>query len=108
MTENAGAAQAQVLLDALYEQIGKISHRLESAELRGLRTSVRGATHDRREQSELRRDLYEAHRLIDGLHQRFPETDQRATARLRTRPSSSSASKVTSSRMVVQAAASNT
>jgi hypothetical protein len=38
------------------------------------RTSARGAAHDHRQQSELRHELYEAHRLIDGLHRRFPET----------------------------------
>ena len=79
MVDDVGVAQARLLLAALYEQVAKISHRLESAELRGLRTSTRGAHYDRREQSGLRRDLYEAHHLIDGLHRRFPETDHRAT-----------------------------
>jgi hypothetical protein len=32
--------------------------------------------------AELRRDLYEAHRLIDGLHRRFPEVRPAPTARL--------------------------
>jgi hypothetical protein len=47
-----------------------------SKRLRGVAyaPSTRGALHDRREQAELRRDLYEAHRLIDGLHRRFAET----------------------------------
>jgi hypothetical protein len=79
MVDDVGVAQARLLLAALYEQVAKISHLLESAELRGLRTSIRGATCDRREQSGLRRDLYEAHHLIDGLHRRFPESDHRAT-----------------------------
>jgi hypothetical protein len=52
---------------ALYEQVAHIAQELEAAELRGLRTSQRGAVHDRRQQSELRRDLYEALRLIDGF-----------------------------------------
>ncbi|MCV7228315.1 hypothetical protein [Mycolicibacterium komossense] len=77
MVDDVGAAQARLLLNALYEQVAKISHQLESAELRGPRTSVRGAGCDRREQSALRRDLYEAHRLIDGLHRKFPDTDPR-------------------------------
>jgi hypothetical protein len=74
MSEDAGAAQARLLLTELYEQIHEISRKLETAEMRGLRVSARGATHDRREQSQLRRDLYEAHHLVDGLHRRFPET----------------------------------
>lgn len=74
MVENAAAAQAQILLDALHEQVADISKKLERAEMRGVRTSARGALHDRREHSALRSDLYEAHRLIDGLHKRFPET----------------------------------
>jgi hypothetical protein len=77
MVDDIGASQARLLLDALYEEVARISHRLESIELRGLRTSARGALFDRREQSGLRRDLYEAHRLIDGLHRRFPATDTR-------------------------------
>jgi hypothetical protein len=63
-------AQAPELLGALYEQVAHISQELEPAELRGLRTSQRGAVHDRRQQSELRRDLREAHRLIDGSRKR--------------------------------------
>jgi hypothetical protein len=74
MVEDAGTAQARILLSALHEQIITISQKLEAAEMRGLRTSIHGAMHDRREQAELRRDLYEAHRLLDGLHKRFPQT----------------------------------
>jgi predicted nucleic acid-binding Zn-ribbon protein len=74
MVENPGAAQARLLLGALHEQVAAISHKIEKAERRDHRTSTRGAVHDRRQQSELRRDLYEAHRLIDGLHHRYPET----------------------------------
>jgi hypothetical protein len=74
MTDDAGAAQARALLRELGEHVAEISHKLEAAELRGARTSIRGATHDRRHRSTLRRELYEAHRLIDGLHRRYPET----------------------------------
>jgi hypothetical protein len=80
MTEDAGAAQARALLRELGEHVAEISHKLEAAELRGARTSIRGATHDRRHRSTLRRELYEAHRLIDGLHRRYPETLPRAGA----------------------------
>jgi hypothetical protein len=74
MGDEMGAAQARALLKELFEQVADISRKLERAELRGHRTSARGAVHDRRLQSELRRELYEAHRLIDGLHRRFPTT----------------------------------
>jgi hypothetical protein len=74
MAENAGAAQARELLGALHQHVAEISQKIEKAECRGRRASIRGAAPDRRLQSELRRELYEAHRLIDGLHRRFPET----------------------------------
>ncbi len=80
MVEDAGTAQARILLEALFEQVADISQKLETAEMRGLRTSIRGALHDRREHSELRRDLYEAHRLIESLHKRFPDTRPRRQA----------------------------
>lgn len=68
-----GAAQARVLLDALREHVAELSQKIEVAEGRSRRTSVRGAAHDRMLVSALRRDLYEAHGHIDGLHRRFPE-----------------------------------
>jgi hypothetical protein len=74
MGEDAGAAQARALLRELRDQVADISTKLEAAERHDPRTSIRGATHDRRRRSALRRELYEAHRLIDGLHCRFPET----------------------------------
>ena len=77
MVDDAGSAQAWLLLGELYEQVGEISQKIETAESRGHRASIRGAAHDRRHQSALRRELYEAHRLIDGLHRRFPETSTR-------------------------------
>jgi hypothetical protein len=74
MVDDAGSAQARLLLGEPYEQVAAISHKIEMAENRRHRASIRGAAHDRRHQSALRRELYEAHRLIDGLHRRFPET----------------------------------
>lgn len=74
MTEEVGAAQARVLLAALDEQVVEISRELEAIECRGHRASIRGAVWDRRREAELRRSLYEAYRLIGGLHRRFPET----------------------------------
>lgn len=75
MVDDAGSAQAGALLRELYEHVADISRKIELAEQRGCRTSARGAIHDHRHQSVLRRELYEAHRLIDGLHRRFPETE---------------------------------
>jgi hypothetical protein len=74
MVDDAGAAQARALLRELYEQVAVISNKLEAAERSVARTSIRGATQDRRQRSALRSELYEAHRLIDGIHRRFPET----------------------------------
>lgn len=72
MVDDAGSAQARLLLGELYEQVAGISRKIEKAESRSRRESIRGAAHDRRHQSALRRELYEVHRLIDGLHRRFP------------------------------------
>jgi hypothetical protein len=74
MVDDAGAAQARALLRELYEHVAAISEKLEAAESGDLRTSARGAARDRRHRLALRRELYEAHRLVDGLHRRFPET----------------------------------
>jgi predicted nucleic acid-binding Zn-ribbon protein len=73
MVENVGTAQAREFLAALHEQVAELSQKLENAERRHRRTSIRGAAHDRRRQNALRQELHEAHRLIDGLHRRFPE-----------------------------------
>ena len=74
MDNDAGVAQAQKLLTALNQQINDISQKLEVIEARGRHQSVRGALCDQKQRNELRRDLYEAHRHIDGLYRRFPET----------------------------------
>jgi hypothetical protein len=74
MVDDAGAAQARELLRAMYRYVADISHKLETAERRHRRTSLRGAMQDHRQLLCLRRELYEAHHLIDGLHRRYPET----------------------------------
>ncbi|MET0698924.1 MAG: hypothetical protein ABWY93_04600 [Mycobacterium sp.] len=79
MIEDAGAAQARALLKELHGHVAELSQKIEAAEGRGHRASIRGAALDRRAHNTLRRELYEAHRLIDGLHRRFPEI--RALAR---------------------------
>ena len=74
MVDDTGVAQARELLAALHEQVEDISQRLETIEGRDPGTSARGAAHYQRHRNELRRELYEAHRHIDRLHRRFPET----------------------------------
>jgi hypothetical protein len=58
----------------LWEQIEAISRRLEAAEARAKTVSASRARCSRRLAAQLRRDLYDAHHLIDGLHRRFPQT----------------------------------
>jgi hypothetical protein len=74
MVEDANTAQARELLDSLYTHVDEISARLEAAEEKrqGSRGRIEGVM--RRQAASLRRELYEAHRLIDGLHGRFPTT----------------------------------
>ena len=74
MSDDAEVEQALSLLRELDAQVERVSRKLEIVERRNRRTSARGIAHVHRQQSELRRDLYEAHRLIDGLHRRYPET----------------------------------
>jgi hypothetical protein len=76
MIEDANESQARMLLAALYEHVAQISRRIESAERRCPPTSIRGSALHHRQQSQLRRELYEAHHLIDGLHRRFPKTNR--------------------------------
>jgi hypothetical protein len=74
MDDEAGVAQARALLRELHDQVETLSRKIDIAERRHRRTSVRGVAAIRRQQSSLRGELYEAHRLIDGLHRRYPET----------------------------------
>jgi hypothetical protein len=70
--EDAGSAQAQALLRELHGHVAGLSHKLQAAEARSRRARARGNTRKDPVTSTLRRDLHEAHRLIDGLHQRYP------------------------------------
>jgi hypothetical protein len=73
MDDRVGEAQARALLGELRGHVGYISHKLQAAEERNRRAQLRGT--NRRDPSEgtLRRELHEAHRLIDGLHRRYPD-----------------------------------
>ena len=74
MEDDAGSAQALALLGELYAHVADISHKLEAAESRTRRARARGNTRKDPVSGGLRRELYEAHRLIDGLHRRYPQT----------------------------------
>jgi hypothetical protein len=74
MREEADTAQARELLHFLYAHVDEISQKLEAAEDRCRQENGRSQSWVRREAAGLRRELYEAHRLIDGLHRRFPTT----------------------------------
>ncbi len=74
MVDDAGSAQAQALLGEMYGLVADISHKIEAAEARNRRARARGNTRKDPITGVLRRELYEAHRLIDGLHRRYPQT----------------------------------
>jgi hypothetical protein len=74
MFEDADTAQARELLHSLYAHVDEISERLEAAEEKSEQAHGRIERAVRRQAASLRRELYEAHRLIDGLHGRFPAT----------------------------------
>jgi predicted nucleic acid-binding Zn-ribbon protein len=87
MIEEPAVAQARLLLDALHEHVAEISEKLQGAERKNRNLRSMGTVSDQRRTAELRRDLYEAYRLIEGLHKRFPEVRPAPTARL-SRPES--------------------
>jgi hypothetical protein len=70
--DDAGSAQALALLRELHGHVAGLSDKLEAAEARSRRARARGNTRKDPVTSTLRRDLHEARRLIDGLHQRYP------------------------------------
>ncbi|TDZ93464.1 hypothetical protein [Mycobacteroides salmoniphilum] len=76
MVEEVSVAQAQSLLRCLYEQVNEISEALTRAQHRIGHTAAQSPScrHQRLSVAEMRKDLYEAHRLIDRLHHRYPAT----------------------------------
>jgi hypothetical protein len=78
MADDASVAQAGALLRELWGHVSDISQKLEAADERNRRAHLRGISRRNTTAGSLRRELYEAHRLIDGLHRRFPETDTRS------------------------------
>lgn len=82
MFEEVSVAQARILLASLYDHVAEISAAVAAVERRLGTTTVRSAALSRQRQRAvgLRKDLYEAHRLIDALHLRFPATQQAASS----------------------------
>lgn len=74
MVDDVGAAQARALLRELFRYVSEVSQKLQAADERNRRSHLRGIARRDATAGALRRDLYEVHRLIDGLHRRFPET----------------------------------
>ncbi|MCV7422713.1 hypothetical protein H7K45_19375 [Mycobacterium yunnanensis] len=80
MDDDAQTAQALALLRELHGHVAGLSHKLEAAEARSRRARARGNIRKDPATLALRRDLHEAHRLIDGLHARYPKlTRERST-----------------------------
>ena len=82
--DEADTAQARELLQSLHAQVDEISKKVESAEGRTRRVQGHAAVVARRRVASLRHELYEAHRLIDGLHRRFPDARPRRVTGPRT------------------------
>ncbi|CPU37660.1 Uncharacterised protein [Mycobacteroides abscessus] len=74
VVEDASVAQARELLASLYEYVGKVSASIVKAEnlIRYTQRHRSSYRHHRLRLDGMREDLYEAHRLIDGLHRRYP------------------------------------
>lgn len=76
MLEDVSVAQARILLASLHGHVEEISAAVAAIERRLGATTGRpvALSHQRERAAALRKDLYEAHRLIDALHLRFPAT----------------------------------
>ncbi|AYM44753.1 hypothetical protein DYE20_14650 [[Mycobacterium] chelonae subsp. gwanakae] len=69
-------AQARTLLASLYAHVSEVSQNMVKTEHLIRHTPKHSSTHrhHHRRAAAMRRDLYEAHRLIDGIHHRYPAT----------------------------------
>lgn len=79
MVDDPGAAQAQALLNVLYECVAVASNKLDSAEERNRRAASRGVSRRDPSVGELRRELAEARKLIASLHRQYPQTMDQGT-----------------------------
>ena len=78
--DDPDTAQALELLQSLHAHVDEISKKVETAETRTRRVQGHAALVARRRVATLRHELYEAHRLIDGIHRRFPDARPRRIA----------------------------
>ena len=76
VVDDAESAQAQALLGELYGHVAETRHKLEAAEYR--RAHAHGSSLQDPIVRVLRLELHEVHRLIAGLHRRFPECVERS------------------------------
>jgi hypothetical protein len=74
MAEDAGVGQARMLVGLLRDEIAEISDKLKAPDSDVHRRTEHGHHRRVRRAAVLRRQFYEAHRLLDGLYRRFPET----------------------------------
>lgn len=75
MVEDSSVAQARALIASLYEHVKTTSEAIEKAERQLQRAPLASVRLNQRLRvREMRKDLHEAHRLIQNLHQRFPAT----------------------------------
>lgn len=82
MPNDADRAQARMLVSLLRHEITEISDELEAAEKRARRhPHKRGHDSGAKRIAVLRPRLYEAHRLLEGLYRRFPDTCDRPRER---------------------------
>ena len=74
MGDDHSVAQARLLLARLDTHVNEVSQKITIVGQQMQRTDLHSSTQRRHRQhaAALRSELYETHRLIDGLYQRFP------------------------------------
>jgi hypothetical protein len=71
--DDPDVAQARLMLANLWDVVGDTSRKLEALEGQGrVNRPTRSPVHNSRRAADLRRELYETHRLIDRINARFP------------------------------------
>ena len=93
VAEDAGVAQARMLVGLLRDEIAEISDKLKAPDSDVHRRTEHGHHRRVRRAAVLRRQFYEAHRLLDGLYRRFPEALDASHPRRAARRGVSSASR---------------
>jgi hypothetical protein len=93
VAEDAGVEQARMLVGLLRDEIAEIPDKLKAPDSDVHRRTEHGHHQRVRRAALLRRQFYEAHRLLDGLYRRFPETLDASHPRRAARRAVSSASR---------------